>query len=46
MEIFEVFEELLYMKLGNRKLLVLIKVYQHKVFLQSQASQGDKGAKY
>ena len=46
MEIFEVFEELLYMKLENRKLLVLIKVYRHKVFLQSQASQGDKGAKY
>ena len=33
MEIFEVFEELLYMKLENRKLLVLIKVYRHKVFL-------------
>ena len=46
MEIFEVFEEWLYMKLKNRKLLVLIKVYWHKVFLQSQVTQGDKDVKY
>lgn len=46
MEIFEVFEEWLYMKLKNRKLLVLIKVYRHKVFLQSQVTQGDKDVKY
>ena len=32
MEIFEVFEELLYVKLRNRKLLVLIKVKGHKAY--------------